>query len=134
MNISILILFVVLPSAPRNINFTFINQSSVEISWLPPAITGDQTQVFYDVDCRKPCNDYENNKCVNDACGSDVNYIPYKEGLNVTHVKVTSLSPFVNYTLKIYAMNRVSEVAKRRHGVEGNFMAITVRTSGSSKL
>ncbi|KAJ7379740.1 hypothetical protein OS493_014147 [Desmophyllum pertusum] len=29
----------VLPSAPRNINFTFINQSSVEISWLPPAIT-----------------------------------------------------------------------------------------------
>jgi len=40
----------------------------------------------------------------------------------------------VNYTFKIYAKNRVSEVAKRRHGVEPNFKAISVRTNGSSKF
>ncbi|KAJ7379745.1 Ephrin type-B receptor 1 [Desmophyllum pertusum] len=121
----------VLPSAPRNAKITFGNQSTVVIRWLPPAITGDETHVFYDVECRRPCDDDGDSTCVDEACGSDVTYIPYKEGLDVTEVMITNLSTFVNYTLKIYAMNRVSEVAKRRHGVEANFATITVRTNGS---
>lgn len=124
----------VLPTIPRSINVTFVNQSAVELIWLPPAITGDQTHVFYHVDCRKPCTNDDDNECVDEACGSDVTYIPYQEGLNVTYVMVTNLSSFVNYTFKIYARNRVSEVAQRRHGEEGNFTTITVTTNGSGEL
>ena len=62
-----------------------------------------------------------------------VTYLPYKKDLNMTKVMTTNLSPFVNYTFKIYAKNRVSKVAKQRHGVEEIFAAITVRTNGSSK-
>ena len=94
-------------------------------------MTGDQTHVFYDVACLKPCN---RDECVDKECGNDVTYLPNKEGLNMAQVMVTSLSTFVNYTFKIYGKNRVSEVSKRRHGVEGNFSTITVRTNGSSKF
>lgn len=116
-----------------DVNVTFVNQSAVRIEWLPPAITGDQTHILYELDCREPCDTDGDNDCADDACKSDVTYIPYKEGLNVTYVLVMNLSSFVNYTFKIYSKNRVSEVAKRRHGVEGIFTTITVRTNGSSK-
>ncbi len=125
-------MFLVLPSAPRNVNFTFLNESVVGITWQPPAITGDQTDVYYDIECRKSC--HSDKKCVVEYCESDVSYIPYKEGLRVMEVIVADLSPFSNYTFKIYAKNRVSEVAKRKHGEDGNFTVITVRTNGSSKL
>ena len=118
---------------PRSINVAFVNQSAVQLTWLPPAITGDHTHVFYDVDCRKPCNSEDDIECVDETCGSDVSYIPYKEGLNVTYEMITNLSSFVNYTFKIYARNRVSEVAKRKHDTEGNFKTIIVRTNGSSE-
>ena len=124
----------VLPTLPRNISAAHVNQSSVELRWLPPAVTGDQTNVHYDVDCREPCDNDDDSECVDKECKSVVTYLPCKEGLNLTHVMVTDLSSFVNYTFKIYAKNRVSEVAKRRHGVEANFKAISVRTNGSSKF
>ena len=127
-------MFLVLPTVPRNINLAFVNQSAVELRWLPPAITGDRTHVYYDVDCRKPCDNDDDNDCVDKECGNDVTYLPHKEGLDMETVMATNLSSFVNYTFKIYAKNRVSEVAKRRHGVEGIFAAITVRTNASSKF
>ena len=89
--------------------------------------------MYYDVDCRKSCDNDDDNQCVNKECGKDVTYLPYKKDLHMTQVMTTNLSSFVNYTFKIYAKNRVSEVAKRRHGVEGNFASITVRTNGSGK-
>ena len=124
----------VLPTIPRSINVAFVNQSAVKLRWLPPAMTGDQTHVHYDVDCCKPCDNDDDKECLDEACESVVNYLPHKEGLNATQVMVTSLSSFVNYTFKICAKNRASEVAKRRQGVEGKFTAITVRTNGSGKL
>ena len=90
--------------------------------------------MFYAVVCLKPCNINDENNCVEESCGSDVSYIPNKEGLNVTQVMVTNLLSFMNYTFKVYAMNRVSEVAKRKHGVEGNFTTITMRTTGTSEF
>jgi len=90
--------------------------------------------VHYVVDCRTPCVSDDDNTCLYKECESIVTYLPRKEGLNVSHVMVTNLSPFVNYTFKIYAKNRVSEVARRRHGVEGNYTAISVGTNGSSKF
>ena len=41
------------------------------------------------------------------------------------------LSPFVNYTCKIVAKNRVSEVAARKHKVEAGSTIITFKTNGS---
>ncbi|XP_078373938.1 ephrin type-B receptor 1-B-like isoform X1 [Oculina patagonica] len=120
----------VLPSAPKNVSITFVNQSAVEIRWQPPAITGDLSHVSYDVDCRKSCGGDDDNKC-EEACGSYVSYIPNKESLKVTQVIIINLSSFVNYTFLINAMNRASEVAKRKHGVEGNFTTVSVRTKGS---
>lgn len=103
----------------------------MELKWEPSAVTGDQNKVFYDVDCRKPCEGENDNKCIDRACGSDVIFIPRKDGLNVTHVIVGNLFPFINYTMKIYAKNRVSDLAKRKYGIEANFMEITVRTNRS---
>ena len=106
----------------------------MELRWLPPAITGGQTHVYYDVDCRMPCDCDVDNECVDKECGNDVTYLPYKEDLHMAEVITINLSSFVNYTFKICAKNRVSEVAKRRHGVGGNFAVITVRTNESSKF
>ena len=124
---------IVIPSAPRDVKVAFVNQSAVEITWLPPAITGDQTHVFYDVDCRirKICS---SDDCLYEACGSDITYIPDNEDLKMTNVSVTGLSSFVNYTFKIHVKNRVSEVAKRKYGVEENFATLDTRTNGSGKL
>lgn len=132
--IIVYLLLLVLPSAPRNANATFVNQSAVEIRWLSPLVTGYSSHVFYEVECRKPCDIDDGNNCFEKSCSSGVNYEPYREGLNVTHVLVTNLRPFINYTFKVYAMNRVSEVAKRKHGVGGNFKVITLRTSGTGEL
>ena len=81
----------------------------------------------YDVDCLKPCEGEEENECFNEACESDVIFIPRKDSFNVSHVIV------VNYTMKIYAKNRVSEVARTKRGIEASLSEITVRTNGSGK-
>ena len=124
----------VVPSAPRNINAYFVNQSTVEIRWLPPLVTGETSRVFYKVDCRKTCSVNDENKCVEESCGGEASHIPNKERLSVTQVIVTNLLPFMNYTFKVYAMNRVSEVAKRKHGVDENYTTITTRTKGTSEF
>lgn len=120
--------FLVLPSAPRNSQVTFVNQSALELQWQPPEIFGDQTQVWYDVHCREPCDD---NNCVDKACGIEVVFIPSKVKLNTAQVIVGNLSSFMNYTIQIYARNRVSEVAKNKHELEGFFETIAIRTTGS---
>ena len=122
-----------LPSAPRNATATFLNQSVIGLTWKSPEIIGDQSHVFYDVSCLTPCNNDAQTKCADELCQNDVKYIPFNKRLNTTTVLVTNLSPFVNYTFKIYARNRVSEVAKRRHGIEGDFTVITVTTIGKGK-
>lgn len=122
-----------LPSAPRNVTTTFLNQSVIELTWKSPEIIGDQSHMFYDVSCLRPCNNDAQTKCAEELCQNYVKYIPFNKGLNSTTVLVTNLSAFVNYTFKIYARNRVSEVAKRRHDIEGGFVVITVTTIGTGK-
>ncbi|XP_022796262.1 ephrin type-A receptor 4-like [Stylophora pistillata] len=123
----------VVPSAPKNVSLGFVNQSALEIQWQPPAETGVQTHVFYEVECRRPCEVEDESECVDKACRSDIIFIPRKDGLSTTKVTVGNLTSFVNYTIRVYAKNRVSEVAKLKYGVEANFTAITIRTNGSCK-
>lgn len=88
--------------------------------------------VFYEVFCRKPCNG-EERICIEEECPNSVSFIPSAR-LNETQVIVTNLSTYVNYTFKIYTKNRVSDLAKRKHGVDGNFATITLLTMGTGKL
>ena len=123
-----ILLFLGLPSAPRNTSVAFLNQSAAVIRWEPPQDTSESNHVFYDVLCRKPCNG-EERSCIEEACPNSVSYIPSAQ-LNETQVIVTNLSTYVNYTFKIYTKNRVSDLA----GVDGNFSTISLLTMGASKL
>ncbi|XP_068700585.1 ephrin type-A receptor 7-like isoform X2 [Montipora foliosa] len=120
-----------IPSAPKNVTVTFVNQTAIGLTWEPPETADDQSRVYYDVECWETCNENKDNKCVNRPCDNDVNYIPSKQGINKTQVMITNLSSFVNYKLTIYSRNRVSDLAREMHGLEGNFAFINVITNES---
>jgi len=122
---------VVLPSEPRAASVPFVNQSSAVITWSSPAVTGAQTHVLYDVECEKSC-EYYGKDCDDKTCDGD-RHAMEKKGLNMSHVIITNLPSFVNYTCKITAKNRVSEVAERRHRVKANFTTVNLRTEGSGE-
>ncbi|XP_015754163.1 PREDICTED: ephrin type-A receptor 3-like [Acropora digitifera] len=81
--------------------------------------------------CRKTCNYDDVMNCDKTACRRQVNYLPSKQGLNETHVVITHLSSFVTYEFRIYAKNRVSEVAQEMHGIEASFTLHRVTTKAS---
>lgn len=120
-----------IPSAPKNVTVTFVNQTAIGLTWEPPETADDQSRVYYEVECWETCNENKDNKCVNRPCDDDVNYIPSKQGINKTQVMITNLSSFVNYKLTIYSRNRVSDLAREMHGLEGNFALINVITNES---
>ena len=100
---------------------------------MPPNITGDQ--VFYEVKCQHTC-EIDGKDCTEEICGSDNNagfvFMNKSYGTTVTIPGTTGLlSPFVKYTCKIVAKNRVSEVAARKHKVEARSTTITFKTNGS---
>ncbi|XP_068753386.1 ephrin type-A receptor 7-like isoform X3 [Montipora capricornis] len=120
-----------IPSAPKNVTVTFVNQTAIGLTWEPPETADDQSRVYYDVECWETCNENKDNKCVNRPCDNEVNYIPSKQGINKTQVMITNLSSFVNYKLTIYSRNRVSDLAREMHRLEGNFAFINVITNES---
>ncbi|XP_067048827.1 ephrin type-A receptor 7-like isoform X1 [Acropora muricata] len=122
-----------IPSNPTNAKVIFVNQSAVKLAWQVPEITGYQTDVHYDVECRRTCNDSDVSDCDDTlaACGSQVDYLPSKRGLNETHVVITHLSSFVTYEFRIYAWNRVSGVAQKIHRIEASVTLHRVTTSAS---
>jgi len=109
----------------------FVNQSVAVITWSSPATIGAQTHVLYDVECEKSC-EYYGKDCDDKTCDGD-SHAMKKKGLNMTNVIITNLPSFVNYTCKITAKNRVSEVAERRHRVKANFTTVNFRTEGSGE-
>ena len=96
------------------------------ITWKPPVITGGR--VFYEVDCETTCKE-----CDEKTCDSEAGVVSHKKSSHTDHVKITTLSPFVNYTCNIMAKNRVSEVAARNHRVYANVIVINLKTQGSGK-
>ncbi|CAH3107683.1 unnamed protein product [Porites lobata] len=122
-----------IPSHPRNVVTLFVNQSSATMNWQPPKITGDQ--VFYEVKCQRTC-EIDGKDCTEEICGGDNNAgVVFMNKSYATTVTIPGtmglLSPFVNYTCKIVAKNRVSEVAARKHKVEARSTTITFKTNGS---
>ena len=126
-------LCVVLPSNPRNITVPFVNQSSAVIRWLPPVITGGQ--IFYEVECKQTC-EINGKDCVEETCDDNAGFV-FKDKIYSTKVMIPettrALSAYVNYTCKIIARNRVSEMAKRKHKIEASSATISFRTKGSGK-
>ena len=99
------------PSKPLNLSETFVDQSSVLLSWLPPRYLGGRNDTFYSVSC--------------DKCGTGVAYIPSQQGFSDTKVTVTGLSPVTTYTFKVYAENGVSSFTASK------FAEITITTDAS---
>ena len=100
---------------------------------MPPNITGDQ--VFYEVECQRTC-EIDGEDCTKEICGVDNNagfvFMNKSYATTMTIPGTTGLlSPFTNYTCKIVAKNRVSEVAARKHRVEATSTTITFKTNGS---
>ena len=126
-------LCVVLPSNPRNITVPLVNQSSAVIHWLSPVITGGQ--VFYEVECKRTC-ELNGKDCAEETCDDNAGYV-FKDKIYSTKVMIPettrALSAYVNYTCKIIAKNRVSEMAKRKHKIEASSATISFRTKGSGK-
>ena len=69
--------------------------------------------------------------CTEEICGDDEN--TGFEFMNKSLGRTGFLSPFVNYTCKIMAKNRVSDFAARKHKVEASITTITFKTNGSGK-
>ena len=123
------------PSEPRNASASFVNESSAVLSWLPPAITRTQTKVWYDVNCLPSCK-YDSD-CEDKKCNSDVDRQLTAEGLKMTNFTALNLVPFVNYSCKITANNRVSKMPNAKLQTTGSkrtFTYVNFTTKGSGKL
>ncbi|XP_067048824.1 ephrin type-B receptor 1-B-like isoform X1 [Acropora muricata] len=120
------------PSKPRSASVYFVNESSAILTWFVPEITGTQTNVSYDVNCRPSCEYFSG--CENKTCNSDINGQLTGEGLKTTMFTAANLASFVNYTCKITAKNRVSEIAAAKTQAsesEGTVTYVNLRTKGT---
>jgi len=122
------------PSEPRSASVYFVNESSAVLTWLLPEITGTPIDTSYDVTCQTAC-EYFGNDCNDQTCNRGVDGQFTVEGLNTTIFTATNLAPFVNYSCKITAKNRVSEraqsKAKATNGERNSFTYVNLTTKGS---
>ena len=120
------------PSKPRNASVYFVNESSAILTWLVPEITGTQTNVSYDVNCRPSCEYFSG--CEVKTCNSDIDGQLTGEGLKTTIFTAKNLASFVNYTCKITAKNRVSKIAAAKIQTDLSVTYVNLRTKGSGKF
>lgn len=101
------------PSAPQNLTLNFVDQSTVLLSWSPPAEQGGREDTVYRVLC--------------DGCGVTVSYIPNTDFFNDTKMTLTGLNPVTTYRFQVFAENGVSDVV----GESSKYAEITVSTEAS---
>ncbi|XP_067050795.1 ephrin type-B receptor 1-B-like isoform X2 [Acropora muricata] len=122
------------PSEPRSASVYFVNESSAVLTWLLPEITGTPIDMSYDVTCQTSC-EYFGSVCDDQTCNRGIDGQFTAEGLSTTIFTATSLAPFVNYTCKITAKNRVSKRADSKteatDGERNSFTYVNVTTKGS---
>ncbi|KAL3197063.1 hypothetical protein MRX96_014911 [Rhipicephalus microplus] len=99
------------PRAPQNLSASCVDQSSVTLTWQPPANLGGREDTTYRVVC--------------ETCSPSVVFSPSRQGFNETSVTITGLRPVTPYRFQIYAENGVSGFDK------GHFAEITVKTDAS---
>nr|CAH7714085.1 unnamed protein product [Callosobruchus chinensis] len=102
------------PSAPVNLTVSFVDQSTVILSWLPPESQGGRVDTVYRIRC--------------DACSLGlVQYNPSTETFNETRITISGLNAVTTYRFQIFAENGVSHMAMR----PAEFADIVVTTEAS---
>lgn len=100
------------PSAPNNLTVSFVDQSTVTLSWHAPHFLGGRDDTVYKVHC--------------DVCVPGVTYSPNTEVFNDTKITISGLSPVTTYLFSVFAENGVSALAEHSESVD-----ITVTTEAS---
>ncbi|XP_068773419.1 ephrin type-A receptor 10 isoform X4 [Struthio camelus] len=95
------------PSAPRNLVYS-LKQSTLVLEWSAPADSGGRSDVTYSLWCSR-CSEALQGRC--EQCGSSVGFVPQQTGLVDRTVTLVNLLPRVNYTIRVAAVNGVSDVS-----------------------
>ncbi|XP_062450264.1 ephrin type-A receptor 10 [Rhea pennata] len=95
------------PSAPRNLVYS-LKQSTLVLEWSAPADLGGRSDVTYSLWCSR-CLEALQGRC--EQCGSSVGFVPQQTGLVDRTVTLVNLLPHVNYTIRVAAINGVSDVS-----------------------
>ena len=82
------------PSAPQNLTISFVDHTTVILTWSPPKYLGGRNDTVYRVAC--------------EACSANVNYAPAQENFNETKVTISGLNAVTAYRLQVYAENGVT--------------------------
>uniref|UniRef100_A0A8C3RS85 Ephrin type-A receptor 10 n=1 Tax=Chelydra serpentina TaxID=8475 RepID=A0A8C3RS85_CHESE len=93
------------PSAPRNLIYS-LKQSTLVLEWSAPADLGGRADVTYNLLCDR-CSVALRQQC--EQCGSSVGFVPQQTGLVDRTVTLVNLLPHVNYTIRVAAVNGVSD-------------------------
>ncbi|XP_076320575.1 ephrin type-A receptor 4-like isoform X2 [Tachypleus tridentatus] len=99
------------PSAPQNLLVSFVDQSTVILTWQPPLRSGGRNDTTFRIVCN--------------VCSNAVSYVPSHTGFTETKATVSGLNPATRYVFQIYAENGVSSYGGSQ------FVDITVTTTAS---
>ncbi|XP_057657930.1 ephrin type-A receptor 4-B isoform X1 [Diorhabda carinulata] len=107
------------PSAPQNLTVSFVDQSTVILSWLPPGNLGGRLDTVYRIKC--------------DACSLGlVQYNPSMENFNETRITISGLNAVTTYRFQIFAENGVSHMAVRESPEYADIVVTTEASVASS--
>ncbi|XP_028128077.1 ephrin type-B receptor 1-B isoform X5 [Diabrotica virgifera virgifera] len=107
------------PSAPQNLTVSFVDQSTVILSWLPPETLGGRTDTAYRIKC--------------DVCSLGlVQYNPSMETFNETRITISGLNAVTTYRFQIFAENGVSHMSMRDSPQYADIVVTTEASVASS--
>ncbi|XP_078697641.1 ephrin type-B receptor 3-like isoform X3 [Branchiostoma floridae x Branchiostoma belcheri] len=107
------------PSKPRNIVST-VNKTTVDLSWEAPLDDGGRDDLVFKVVCQQ-CS--ESGVCT--QCDDSVQYVPSKDDIRATWVKIQGLMAHTRYKFEVHAENGVSEES----GVTDRYESIALKTN-----
>ncbi|KAL3270488.1 hypothetical protein HHI36_021030 [Cryptolaemus montrouzieri] len=88
------------PSAPQNLSVSFVDQSTVILTWSPPENQGGRHDIRYRIKC--------------DACSLGlVQYSPSLPSFNETRITITGLNAVTTYRFQVFAENGVSHLSTK---------------------
>ncbi|KAK9875970.1 hypothetical protein WA026_011071 [Henosepilachna vigintioctopunctata] len=88
------------PSAPQNLSVSFVDQSTVILTWSSPENQGGRYDIRYRIKC--------------DACSLGlVQYSPNSPSFNETRITITGLNAVTTYRFEVFAENGVSHLSTK---------------------
>ena len=112
------------PSAPRNITYRFIDETTLKLSWNPPRDEGARSDTTYKTEI-------ELSSCP--SCSTAVTFNPVQPSTQ-THVTVSNLTPGVSYKIRVHANNGVSSLAGINHRKNANNYAEITLTGDEAQV